>query len=316
MSTVLRPLLQEPDALDQDGKQRNPHCLTRQCFLPGIPRLQPLRVPRSDSLQAAVCESADWLRHSKEHEIVPIRKASATRRANLRKHLSESGSGIVPIQKARMQWQEPHPLGQHCNQGIFTRRWDLQDIPNLQPMRVALADTGAEHNIISHSYARLRSLGLHPNRGLRITRTLRCHESHRLKQIRFCYGYYSAHVLQSLDSGAVPTYDARQSRKRLLNALRRQDDNSQCSELREWERHNWYFFSMALVIMGMNIRDSPLRDQIETYFQEYFLSAFSGVTEGGFFVGRFGHVRRYGSSVGSQIGATRLAISRVGEDVL
>ena len=289
--------MQELHALDQDGKQRIPHCFTRPWVLPEVPRLCPRRIPCSDSWQAAECEVyAGWLRHY------------------LRE--SESGSRIVPIREASMQRQEPHPLDQYGNQWTpqwFTRRWALQDIPKLQPMRAAVADSGAECNFLTLSQIRLCSLDRHPDGGLRIMRTLRCHESHRLKQIETLDCYYA---LLSLCSGAVPTYNARLSRRRPLNALRRRDDNSQCSELREWECHDWYLFSMALMVLGIDGSDPLLLDQIETYFQEYFLSALSGVTEGGSFVGSSGHVRRYGSSVGSRIGATRLAISRVGEDVL
>ena len=232
--------MQELHALDQDGKQRIPNCFTRQWVLLEILRLRSRRISRSDSSGAV------------GREIL----------AALSIHMRRSRSGIVPIREARMQRQEPHPLDQYGNQWIpqwFTRRWAAQDIPKLQPMGVALSDSGAELNIPTLSYARLCSLDRHPDGGLRIIRTLRRHESYRLKQIEFGYCCYWAHVLQSLDSGAVPTYDARQSRKRLLNAPRRRDDNSQCSELREWERHNWYLFSMALMVLGMNQSGSNLR---------------------------------------------------------
>ena len=253
-----------------------------------------MRISYLDYLQAERCESADWLPHFANHLL----------RHFLRK--SDSGSAIVPIQKARMQWQEPHPFDQHCNQGIFARRWNLQDIPRLQPMRMLVADTGADCDLISPSYARLRSLDRHPDRGLRNIRTLRCHESRRLKQIALLHCCYA---FQSLGSGAVPAYDARLSRRRQLNALRRREDDSQCSELKEWERHNWCMFSMALVVMGIDGSDTLLHPRI-------YHSVSSDVTEGAFFVERSGHVRRYGFGVASRIAATCLAIFPVGEDVL
>ena len=48
--------------------------------------------------------------------------------------------------------------------------------------------------------------------------------------IQWWCGYYQAHVLLRLRSGAVPTYDARLPRRRRLNAPQIREDNSQCSE--------------------------------------------------------------------------------------
>ena len=281
----------EPHTLDQYGNQWTPQWFTRRWALQDIPKLQPMRLALPDS--------------GAERNILTFFYANLANLAAALNYLHrrESGSGIVPIREARMLRQEPHPLDQHGNQWIprFHSRRALQDIPKLQPMRAAVADSGAECNFLSLSYARLCSLDRHPDGGLRIMRTLRCHESHRLKQIETLDCYYA---LLSLCSGAVPTYNARLSRRRPLNALRRRDDNSQCSELREWECHDWYLFSMALMVLGIDGSDPLLRDQIETYFREYFLPALSGVTEGGFSVERSGHVRRYEFGVGSRIGAT------------
>ena len=55
------------------------------------------------------------------------------------------------------------------------------------------------------------------------------------EQIEWWYCYYWVLLWSGLSSGAIPNHDARQLRRRRLNAPQRREDNSQCSESREWK---------------------------------------------------------------------------------
>ena len=96
------------------------------------------------------------------------------------------------------------------------------------------------------------SLAIRLHTMIRTLDDLRRHENFDWNQIIV---YYAGHGLQSLYSGAVPTYDARQSRRRRLNAPELREDNSQSSESRERERENGTPLSMALVVIliGKNV---------------------------------------------------------------
>ena len=150
--------------------------------------------------------------------------------------------------------QEFHALDKDGNQRIphsFTCRRVLQDIPRLQPIGVPCLDTYAECHLMTLQdciYARFSLFDRNPDIGLYIIKTLQRHDNHRWKQI-VLWNLHDLAPIMSLCSGADPTYDARLSRRRRLNAPQRREDNSQCSGSREWERQNGILLSMALVVI-------------------------------------------------------------------
>lgn len=92
------------------------------------------------------------------------------------------------------------------------------------------------------------SFDRYPNIRFYLMKTLQRHDNHRWKQIVLWHLHDLAPIM-SLCSGADPTYDERQSRRRRLNAPQRREDSSQCSGSRERERRNRILLGMALVVI-------------------------------------------------------------------
>ena len=232
-----RMQMQELHPLDQDGNQQIPYRFSRRRLLQDTPRLQPMRFSAPEDLRLIW---SDMLMKSKRRNLQPpLLRIS---------YLRKSASGIVPIREARMQMQELHPVDQDGNQQIphwytprYTRRRISPDIPRLQPMRVPHLDSGPYHCGFcdaQHTDPRSSSFDRHLDIWLHELETLQREEHSGPEEIELWYWYYWAYIFQRHYSGAVPIYDARQSRKRRLNAPRRPEDNNHSSGSRDRDGHS------------------------------------------------------------------------------